>query len=416
MLNKNKTTVLHISPSYKPAYCYGGPTRSIAKLCEATNARSSEVEALVFTTRANGNQELIYTSGVKQHIDGVDVYYYSRLTKDHTHFSPALLFALHRKLRESRQQQRDILIHIHSWWNLVAILSAAIAMFHRVPTIVSPRGMITPYTLSFRHKASKYLIHNILGRWLLQTAHLHATTSLEAKNLRQYLTAARISIIPNLLTLELVNRLSSSVSNPLKAGTEGISDTIESKSLKEPLKLLFLSRIDPKKGLEVLFEALSVTTFTWTLTIGGTGAAAYLFYLKQLSGTLKISSKIIWIGQVDDADKYALLNGHDVLILISSNENFGNVVLEGLLAGTSVLISDQVGLAKYVEETDLGWVCKPDTKELASTLSLINLDQGKRARIRNMAPEQISIDFNTADITNKYISLYQRVLPIKNKN
>jgi glycosyltransferase involved in cell wall biosynthesis len=374
------------------------------------------VEVMVFTTTANGNQELNYASGAKQHIDGVEVYFYSRLTKDHTHFSPALLFALHRKLRKLRQQQKDIIIHIHSWWNLVAILSAGIAMFHRVPMIISPRGMITPYTLSFRHKASKYLIHNILGRSLLQTAHLHATTSLEAKNLQQYLTAARISIIPNLLTLETVNRPSSSISNPLNAGKQGVSGMIKSKSPEEPMKLIFLSRIDPKKGLEVLFEALAVTNFKWTLTIGGTGTAAYLRSLKQLSGTLKISSKIVWIGQVSDADKYALLNGHDVLTLTSSNENFGNVVLESLLAGTSVLISDQVGLAKYVEEKDLGWVCRPDSKDLACTLSLLNLDQAKRARIRNMAPEQVSLDFNTPNIINKYISLYQRVLSVKDKN
>ncbi len=416
MLNMTKKTVLHISPSYKPAYCYGGPTRSIAKLCEATNATSTEVEALVFTTTANGDQELKYTPGSMQHIDGVKVYFYSRLTKDHTHFSPALLFALHRKLRKSRQQQQDIVIHIHSWWNLVAILSAAIALFHRVPTIISPRGMITPYTLSFRHKASKYMIHNLLGRWLLQTAHLHATTSLEAKYLRQYLTASKISILPNLLTLKAVNHLIPTTNNPLNAGTGAVSDTIKLKPIGEPLKLIFLSRIDPKKGLEVLFEALAITTLAWTLTIGGTGTATYLRSLKQLSGTLKISSKINWIGQVDDADKYALLNGHDVLTLTSSNENFGNVVLESLLAGTSVLISDQVGLAKYVEEKDLGWVCKHAPKDLACTLSLIKLDQNKRARIRNMAPEQVSIDFSTPNIINKYICLYQRVLSVKNKN
>ena len=423
MLNTTKITVLHISPSYKPAYCYGGPTRSIAKLCEALNV-GSEIEALVFTTTANGNKELSYKSGAKQHIDGVQVYFYSRLTKDHTHFSPALLFALHEKLRKARQQQQHLIIHIHSWWNLVAMLSAAIAMFHRIPIIISPRGMITPYTLSYRHKLSKFLIHFIFGRLILQSSHLHATTALEAKNLRQYLPTARIDIIPNLLTLIKANSPISDISNSVKAETSQHPETIDgeirrcperrdAKQSEKQLKLIFLSRVDPKKGLEVLFEALAITTFPWTLTIAGTGAATYLGYLEQLSASLKISSNISWIGQVDDADKYKLLTRHDLLILTSSNENFGNVVLESLLAGTAVLVSNQVGLANYVQEADLGWVCKIEPADIASTLSLIKLNQSKRIRIRNAAPQQINLNYNTADIIKEYISLYQRVLSIE---
>ncbi|MGN7204709.1 XrtY-associated glycosyltransferase XYAG1 [Pedobacter sp. SAFR-022] len=409
MLNK-RITVLHITPSYKPAYCYGGPTRSIAMLCEAANVPSAKIEALVFTTTANGNRELDFKSGVKQNVDGVDVYYYSRLSKDHTHFSPALLFALHRFLQSVRRNKQELIIHIHSWWNLVAILSAALAVCHRMPMVISPRGMITPYTLSFRHKAAKYLVHSIVGRLLLQTAHLHATTALEAKNLLQYLPTGNISIIPNLLTFDTVENRCQSFSNPINGLTKRIPEIVISKPNEQQLRLIFLSRIDPKKGLEVLFEALAITNFPWTLTIAGMGKAAYLRYLKQLSGSLKISSNISWIGQVEDVDKFELLNRHDLLTLTSSNENFGNVVLEALLAGTSVLLSDQVGLAHYIQEADLGWICKAEPKEIASTLSLINLDQDKRSRIKCMAPQQIRKDFNTADIMENYLSLYKKVL------
>lgn len=415
MLNR-KITVLHISPSYKPAYCYGGPTRSIARLCEASNVRSAEIEALVFTTTANGNRELDFKSGAKQNIDGVEVYYYYRLSKDHTHFSPALLFALHRFLRSVRQNKRQLIIHIHSWWNLVAMLSAAVALCHRMPIVISPRGMITPYTLSFRHKVAKYLVHFIFGRLLLQTAHLHATTALEAKNLRQYLPTPNISIIPNLLTFETGQNRCHCLSKPNNSAASAIQEVVNLKQNEQQLRLIFLSRIDPKKGLEVLFEALAITTFPWTLTIAGTGKAAYLRHLKQRSGSLKISSRISWIGQVEDVDKFELLNRHDLLPLTSSNENFGNVVLEALIAGTSVMLSDQVGLANYIQETDLGWVCKAEPKEIASMLSLINLDQGKRSRIRCIGPQQIRIDFNTADIMENYLSLYKKVLSTMNEN
>ena len=411
MLDRRTITVLHVSPSYKPAYCYGGPTRSISKLCEASNMGKVELNALVFTTTANGDQELDFEAGIEQQIDGVQVYYFSRITKDHTHFSPTLIFALHRYFLKARQTKQQLVVHIHSWWNLVAILAAALAMLHGRPVIISPRGMITPYTLSFRHKAAKYLIHAVLGRWILKNAILHATTALEAKNLGLYLPKASITVIPNLVTYENIQFpiLNSTIRNqPIPANVDHSANIQTQRS--QQLKLLFLSRIDPKKGLEILFEALAISSLSLTLTIAGTGTPAYLRTLKELSAKLNLTSNINWVGLVEDAEKYELLMSNDLLMLNSSNENFGNVVLESLSVGTPVLLSNQVGLADYVEEKDLGWVCENNAEEISRTLSVINLDSNKRSRIRLMAPRQIDRDFSTANIMNKYVDLYQNVL------
>lgn len=398
MLKTDPITVLHISPSYKPAFGYGGPTRSIAKLCESLTDACHQIKTVVLTTTANGDKELKYESGIGQRIEGVEVYFFQRWTKDHTHFAPGLLVALHRYLKKANKEKRLLVIHIHSWWNLVAVLSAALSIYHRFPCIISPRGMLTAYTLSFRNTFSKYLIHGLIGRYLLQKAHLHATTRLEGKDLKQHLRTSKISIIPNLITLD--NRIEHD-SFPFNSDLP---------SNKECLKLLFLSRIDPKKGLELLFDALAVLPFCWTLTIAGTGKPAYIRLLKQLAGSLKISKHIRWIGQIEDAEKRKLLTTHDLLVLVSRNENFGNVVLESLLVGTAVLISDQVGLAAYVEEVNLGWICKTQRSDIASKLEDIYLNRAKRSQIRINGPQQISRDFNTRKILQEYINLYQMVL------
>ena len=230
--------ILQITAAYKPAYIYGGPTMSVAKLCETlvkpsivhspssgelietNNEKSlssivhrpsfedkSEInneksqpyivhqetnneqrttkdvsfDLEVFTTTANGQTELNVTPNESTIVDGVKVTYFKRLTKDHTHFSPALLLALRNEiLKHNRKQKAErlkqqtstvhrlsfkettktnnslsfgegwgeekLIIHIHAWWNLVSILSCALAKWYHVPVILSPRGMLTVYT------------------------------------------------------------------------------------------------------------------------------------------------------------------------------------------------------------------------------------------------------------------------------
>ena len=408
MLNTKDITVLHISPSYKPAYCYGGPTLSVAKLCEALNISDNGMNVRVFTTTANGATELEYSSGSVRNIEGVEVFFYSRLTKDHTHFSPALLFNLYRYVKRARADACPLILHIHSWWNMVAILAAGLAKLLGVPTIISPRGMITDYTLSFRNTVVKFLIHNLLGKRLLKNAHLHATTAMEANHIMRFIANTNISVIPNLLTLHAEDICSKTAYGLNRVDPSW--NTMELPALNRHLNILFLSRIDRKKGLETLLRALASLKFSWSLTVAGSGAASYVRYLKQMSGMLKISRNVNWIGQVGNEAKSQLMFNHDLLVLPSSNENFGNVVLESLLVGTPVLISDHVGLASYVKTADLGWICPAESAVIAQTLSEISLDISKRMKIRNSAPNRIRRDFNTETIINQYVKMYKKAL------
>ncbi len=66
--------ILQITPSYKPAYVYGGPTMSVAKLCETLVHHGLNLEVL--TTTANGKIELDLERGKKMNVDGVIVTYF----------------------------------------------------------------------------------------------------------------------------------------------------------------------------------------------------------------------------------------------------------------------------------------------------------------------------------------------------
>ncbi|MCZ4244710.1 XrtY-associated glycosyltransferase XYAG1 [Pedobacter punctiformis] len=383
--------IFQVTASYKPAYIYGGPIMSVARLCESL-AQNSTNELEVFTTTANGKEELKVAANESAIVDGVKVTYFNRLTKDHTHFSPSLLRNLRRKIKVATN--KELIIHIHAWWNTVSILSCWIAKSYNIPVVLSPRGMLTNYSLNNRNSFSKRLIHKLIGKRLLEYCHIHATSEKEKNDVLEIIQPKGIEVIYNQVNLP---------NTPVS-----LTDL-----LVEPLpifKLIFLSRIEEKKGLELLFKALSDLSINWTLTIAGSGETAYIEYLKAESVRLNIDKKIVWAGQISNDEKFKLLAAHDLMVLTSYNENFANVVVESLSVGTPVLVSEQVGLANYVRDNDLGWITTLHTDNIKQQITEACNAQSKRLEIKLKAPALVNTDFDSAVLVEKYLDLYNRIV------
>lgn len=395
--------IIQIIAAYKPAYIYGGPTMSVAKLCEnliknqdlAANNRDT-FELKVFTTTANGKEELKVTPNKSTIVDGVNVTYFKRLTKDHTHFSPALLGALRKEILSYAQNNKSLVIHIHAWWNLVSIFSCVIAKWYSVPVILTPRGMLTAYTSTNRNSFYKRIIHAFWGKSLLKYCHIHVTSEKEKKDVLSIITPKSITVIPNLVELEQEQKTKIKAQKDLNISIN-------------PFKLIFLSRIEEKKGLELLFEALSSLPFTWNLTIAGSGEERYVKSLKQKAESLNLDQKISWLGQIEKDYKFELLANHDLMVLTSYNENFANVVIESLSVGTPVLLSNEVGLANYVEEKELGWITDLTPKKIKEQLIKAFESKNSRTIIRETAPQMIIEDFDSKILIKKYFTLYSQI-------
>lgn len=372
--------ILQINASYKPAYIYGGPTMSVAQLSEQLVKNDCNVQ--VFTTTANGPRELEITTTAAQLVNDVAVNYFPRLTKDHSHFSPQLLLKLWKEIRSFD------LVHIHAWWNLVSILSCAIAHLRKVPVILSPRGTLSPYSFATNHTSIKRWFHRLIGKFLLSHCHLHSTSEREQVALKRLLKPKSIFNIPNLVSLP--------THIPAPAPENDL------------LRLLFLSRIEQKKGIELLFAALADLAIPYQLTIAGSGNAAYIAKLKMLSHQYHIEQHIRWLGFKGD-DKFELMAQHDVLVLPSYDENFGNVVIESLCVGTAVLISSEVGLASFVAENNMGWICETNSESIKNQLLHIYGHPGKLAIIREFAPMLIISAFNNQKLIQSYLNMYQKV-------
>ena len=355
---------------------------SVSKLCEELVLSGCEIE--IFTTTANGKYELEVAPGKPLKVDGVTVTYFKRLTKDHTHYSPDLLKAL-----------RNIVgafdaVHIHAWWNLVSVLACKIAIKNQIPVIISPRGTLSHYSFGNKNSFIKRLIHDCLGKQLLQNSVIHVTSDREKTAIETLVSPRSIFNIPNFIALPAVS--------PNIERSEGVQ-----------LKLIFFSRIEQKKGLEILLHALGKCSVDFRLTIAGDGEPDYLISLKSLADQLGIAKNLDWIG-FQGANKFDVLQQHDVMILPSYDENFGNVVIESLSVGTAVLLSENVGLANYVQENNLGWVVKNNAESFNEIIERLPTERFMLSRIRQQAPDIIRKDFQEENLRIQYLHMYQQII------
>ncbi|MBS1532176.1 MAG: glycosyltransferase [Bacteroidetes bacterium] len=375
--------ILQVNASYKPAYVYGGPTMSVSKLSEELVKAGCEIE--VFTTMANGPDELPVTPGEPTYVDGVKVIYFKRLTKDHTHYAPDLLMAMRQHVKHFDA------VHIHAWWNLVSVLACRIAVKQGLPVVVSPRGTLSDYSFSNKNSLPKKLLHRFLGKGLLKRSYIHVTSDREEKAMTSLIEPRKIFNIPNFIALP----------------DKGFNTASETKN--SHLKLIFFSRIDPKKGLELLFEALKNIGIAYKLTIAGDGDETYIAGLKVIAEKNGIAGNIDWIGFRTD-DKFTILQQHDLFVLPSYDENFGNSVIESLSTGTAVLISKNVGLSDYVQQNELGWVCDQEVASVREYIIMISKSRNELLRIRKKAPATIRRDFNEEALTKKYLGMYKEII------
>ncbi len=381
-------TILQIVPSYKPAFVYGGPIYSVSALCEAQAALGHQV--IVYTTNANGSTNLNVPLVSEQIINNVSVYYFPRITGDHTHISPKLWLKL-----LFGKKKYDI-VHLHSWWSLLMIGCAWILFIRGIRFVISPRGMFSSY--SFTHNNNpfkKKIFFDFLSKTVLKKQVFHATAISEQLEIqRLFGNNTKIFTLPNLLNFPTLS-LSS----------------IETYTNTQEINLLFISRVDKKKGIEILLKAvyeLNQLSIPIRLTIIGSGNEEYQNELKEMCNTYNIANMISWKGSVEWNEKFKDILNANLLILPSYNENFANIILESLYAGRPVVVTKYVGLSDYVFNHKMGWVIDTNPDHIVSSVKeYINNKRFWQSKSLAMH-HQISHDFNSEELGNQYLEAYKK--------
>jgi glycosyltransferase involved in cell wall biosynthesis len=365
--------ILQISPTYYPAVRYGGPIRSVHALSRALAGRGNEVH--VFTSSMDGSGDLALPQGPSVILDGVHVHYFQVPMLRRLCWCPTLATALKGAARDF-----DVM-HLHSVFQWPIYAAARVAASAGLPYLLAPRGMLGEAVIRGKSRFVKSAwIRLIEQRTLSEAAGLHVTTDLEAREIRALdLRLPEIFCVPNSVSWPTTH-------TPLDDGPLS--------AIAKPY-VLFLSRIDWKKGLDRLIEA-----WRWvpelTLVIAGNDEEGYWKRLRKMAAAHGVLDRIAFIGPVTDEHKWALYENALLFVLPSYSENFGNVVAEAMAMGCPVVVTPEVGLADLVRQTGSGVVSDGAPRILAEAILSLARDPARRRAMgesgRRTADGQLSAD------------------------
>lgn len=137
--------------------------------------------------------------------------------------------------------------------------------------------------------------------------------------------------------------------------------------------LLFLSRIHPKKGCDLLIQAFAAVAREdpdLQLVIAGPDETGWRKALSKIAQEGGVADRIHWPGMLKGDAKWGAFHGCEAFVLPSHQENFGIVVAEALACGKPTLISNQVNIYREIEDAGAG-VVRPDT--LQGTIDLLRV-------------------------------------------
>ncbi len=374
--------ILHIVPSYIPAYRYGGPIRSVHGLCKALAQRGHEVH--VFTTNVDGPNNSDVPLSVPVDIDGVKVWYYPSQRLRRLYYSPDMKKALKQSINSFD------MVHLHSVFLWPTLVGARICQKNKVPYLVAPRGMLVKDLIKRKSSWIKSLWIKLFEQYSLEHASgIHVTSKLEEEELKPFgFKLPSIFMIPN--GIDIPDAISQKIA-------KNNDDTI-----------LFLSRVNWKKGLDRLIETM-VYVPKGKLIIAGNDEEGYQKTLEQIAIKNGVTNRIQFIGAVYNEEKEKLLSGASMLVLPSYSENFGIVILEAMSYGCPVIVTPEVGLADVVAKSGAGLVCEGEPEILGKNINRLLDNPALGVEMGKMGQRVVQEQFSWAVIARQMENIYQRL-------
>ena len=296
--------------------------------------------------------------------------------------NPAALYYSPELDRRSRTLVADIdVLHGHGFYVGTNYVFGREARRQKKSLVYHAHGFFEPWILN-RSRLKKKMVH-----WLFEDENFkyvrlwRALTSFEADQIRGVGIKTPIVIAPNGLELE---RYRKPTAAPRQIGTSLIPDL-----QKERKRLLFLSRIHPKKGLDMLLAAWAVLgqiRKSWELVIAGPDEQGYLKSVRTNAHALGIDKEVHFTGTVTGANKVALFYSADLFVLPSYSEGLPITLLEAMACETPVVASRACNCPD-VYSSGAGWACDTTTGSLADVLRVAlsvsdreRTERGRRGR------------------------------------
>ncbi|MFG6095288.1 hormogonium polysaccharide biosynthesis glycosyltransferase HpsP [Leptothoe sp. ISB3NOV94-8A] len=390
--------ILQIVPSI--SLVYGGPSQMVRGLSSALARQDANVTVL--TTDSNGDEgqaPLDVPLNQPVETDGYRTVYFRCTPFRRYKFSLPLLQWLNR-----HGSEYDI-AHIHALFSPVTSAAATVARWQQLPYILRPLGTLDPADLA-KKKQFKQLYAAVLERPNIQgAAALHFTSQQEATVSERFGVTTRDIVLPL------------GVTTP-KAVSADAGNIRQRYDIAEGVPIvLFMSRIDPKKGLNLLLPALeslhqSGSQFHFMLCGGNPQNQGYVETISQRITHSVLNDCTTITGFVSGELKTQILQAADLFVLPSYYENFGIAVAEAMVAGKPVVISDQVHIWQDIKNSQSGWVMNCDQTALTQTLHDALADSGELRRRGDNGRMFAQENYGWDAIASRMLTIYNQLLKV----
>jgi glycosyltransferase involved in cell wall biosynthesis len=386
--------ILKIVQAYYPFQEKGGPVVKVRALARELVRRGHEVTVLTADlglSERYGNSMKVERCrwGWWSQQDGVEAIYL--LTLGHYRaltLNPRVIGFCRASLR------RFDLVHFYGLYDL---LGPAVSYFCRrqgIPYVIEPMGMYRPIDRGFR---LKLLWHRSMGNAFWRNAvRIIATSEMEQQELLDD------GVPPGKLVIRY---------NGIDAGScmslppRGSFRAKWGVPLEQPL-ILFLSRLIPRKGADILIEAFArvCPESGWLVIAGPEGEHGYRGYLERRARESGVEARVLFTGPLYDEEKRAVLADADLFVLPSRYENFANAAAEAMACGIPVIITESCGIRSLVNG-QAGLVIAPEKDALAEALRKLIHDKALYSRLKEgcrWVADQLSWDRLTEQMEGYY--------------
>jgi len=360
---------------------FGGIASSLPEFCRAT--------------AADWDSYLLGVCGQEETAPTAVGFEMNRLPAGH------LRWAFSRGLRRNLQDtiaQADI-VHVHGIWQEHCMHACAAARRTFRPYVVSAHGMLDSWAL--RQKPWRKAPYMALWerRSLSSAACLRALTKKEVLAYRREGFTGKVAVVPN------------GVSIPKEASSDLLFEAYP--ELKSRRIILFLGRLHPKKGVDLLCSAWSriAADFPDTvLLIAGPDSEGTRANLKAIVESAGIAKQIVFAGMLGGPLKWSALAASEVFVLPSHSEGFSVSTIEALGMGIPVIITRQCWFPQ-VAENSCGWVIEPDSDQIADAITeSLSMTSVERATRRDNARKLVETQYSWQVVGRKMAQVYEWVV------
>ena len=292
------------------------------------------------------------------------------------------------------------LVHIHWLYNHSCIAAARAALAARVPFVVQPHGSLDPH-LRKKNWFVKRVYMATLGRPLLRKAAAVVFDTPEEGQLASYSPRRPEWTVPTGLASEDFAPLPPR--GTFRAAFPAVTGPF----------LLFVGRLSAQKGLDLLlgaFERLGHMRPDLRLVLVGPDFRGYEAQVRRMADQLGVAERVLFAGTLSHQLKLAAFVDAELFVLPSYAENFGTVIMEALLCGLPVVISDGVNTHRELQSAAVATVVRRSVESVVAGVESVLEDRSARARLAVAGPAFVNAHYTWDAIVPGVITRYEAVI------